>query len=759
MPLIVPVLDDRSFEDLFLELRNRIPVYTPEWTDHHDSDVGITLLQLFAYLGEGLQFRFNQIPEATHVAFLKLLDLPLRPARAARALLRFESKQAAGVRLYMGDQVKAGKVLFTLTQELTVWPLDCVAVARRSLLTEQELAQPGKVGEFIAALDAGVRSAVQASVDAVKLAQGNDETVAPYETVTMGSDGLGAAIDFSNTVDQCAWIAVLAPKEPAIAPALLADPVQGLKRIAGQRLPLSIGFSPKAWFPSIDEAPACGHEAPSLAWQASLAQSKADGSVDYRTVRVAGDTTQGFTCEGTVQLELPADLAILGVPAAPAGLAGTGNFPPELDDDRAQRLWFWLRVWRSDGSRIGEVQLLTLNATSCEQVVAAAAQLLGTGTGQPDQAYQLADAPVVLDDRYPVEVQVEEQGVWTDWLRVENFDASGPGDPHFAVDAEAGTVRFGARAPQLGERIRVNRYHTSRGDAGNVPPQSIDKLGATLPSPVPPAPLRRPQMPPGVKLTNPLRAYGGLDSESMDAALRRIPTELRRNWRAVCQDDFASLAKETPGLELARAECLPLFHAPSRERKPGCVSVIVWPARDPQHPDSPLPDAWELAQVCAWLDRWRLVTTELYVIPPTYRRIAVAVSVKVREGYGLDAVRDWVDVLLRQYLAPLPPYGPDGRGWPLGRRVLARELEGAAMQVEGVEYIESLRLDFATPGANGQPETWSSTEVLKIADWEVPALAAVTVVDDLTPLPAPGTGVAPPPTRPPVAVPAPREEC
>jgi hypothetical protein len=112
---------------------------------------------------------------------------------------------------------------------------------------------------------------------------------------------------------------------------------------------------------------------------------------------------------------------------------------------------------------------------------------------------------------------------------------------------------------------------------------------------------------------------------------------------------------------------MPLFHAPSRSRKPGNVSVVVWPARDAQHPNAPLPDARELAEVCAWLDRWRLVTTELYVIPPTYRRIAISVSAKVSDGYGLDAVRDWVDVLLRQYLAPLPPYGPDGQGWPLGR--------------------------------------------------------------------------------------------
>ncbi|MFZ5543153.1 MAG: putative baseplate assembly protein, partial [Pseudomonadota bacterium] len=748
----------------FAELRNRIPVYNPEWTDHHDSDVGITLLQLFAYLGEGLQFRFNQIPEATYVAFLKLLDMPMRPAAAAQALLRFESKVANGVVLYAGDQAKAGKTLYTLTQDTTVWPLDCVAVARRSLLSEEDLTKPERLREFIQALDPGVRTTVQASVDAVREQKGAEETVAPYETVTLASDGLGDAVDFSNTVDGCMWIAVLASEELKVPVEDLADPVKGLKRVAGRTLPLAIGFSPAHWFPTIDQAPVCGQEdGPSLQWQASLAAPKADGSTDYMPVRVAGDTTQGFTREGVVRLELPADLGVLGAPAAPEGLEGTGSFPPTLDDDRAERLWFWLRVWRGDGSRIGEVKLLTLNAVPCEQVVAASAQMLGSGTGQPDQQYTLASAPVLLDARYPVKLQVEEQGAWTDWSRVDNLDASGAGDRHFTVDAEAGTVRFGtagsARVPQLGERIRVTAYHTGGGAAGNVPALAIDKLGDGLSSPTPADPLRRPTQVSGLKLGNPLPAYGGIDSESIDEALRRIPTELRRNRRAVARDDFASLAMETPGVELGRAECMPLFHAPSKTPKPGCVSVVVWPARDAQHPNAPLPDAWELAQVCSWLDRWRLVTTELYVIPPTYRRIAIAVSVKVREGYGLDAVRDWVDVLLRQYLAPLPPYGPDGHGWPLGRRVLARELEGAAMQVEGVEYIESLRLDFATPSADGKSESWSSTEVLLLSDWQVPEVAAITVVDDTTALPAPGTGLQPPPVKPPVPVPVMKDEC
>lgn len=765
MPLIAPVLDDRSFEALFAELRGRIPVYNPEWTDHHDSDVGITLLQLFAYLGEGLQFRFNQIPEATFLAFLQLLDMPLRPAQPARALLRLTSRGPEGVALYAGDQVRAGETVFTLTQDATIWPLDCITVARRSVLTPEALADPERLSAYVADLDPGVRATVQASADAVREAFDPEATVAPYEVDTLASDGQGEPLDFRNTVDGCVWVAVLADPASRLAPADLADPVLGIRRVAGRPLALSLGFAPAQEFPALDQVRACGEgDSASLLWQASLAALRADGSPDYVPLRISGDTTGGLTHEGVLRLELPVDPAPLGVPEAPPELAGTGAFPPVLDDALADRLWFWLRAWRGDGSHVGRVQLLTLNAVPCEQVAAARPQLLGVGTGQPGQAYSLAGTPVLLDARYPVRLQVEEQGVWTDWVRVDEFDASAPDDRHFRVDAEAGVVRFGDRmaghVPEPGERIRVLGYHTGGGSAGNVPPRAIDKLGDALQAaPTPPAPLRRPAQVSGLKLGNPLAAHGGVDGESLEQALARIPAELRRNRRAVTRDDFASLAYETPGVALARAECLPLFHAPSRQAQPGCVSVVVWPAHDAQHPRAPLPDAAQLTRVCAWLDRWRLVTTELYVIPPSYRRIALAVSVKVHAGHGLDAVRDWVDTVLRQYLAPLPPHGPDGSGWPLGRRVQARELEGAVMQVEGVEYVQALRLDHASAGADGADETWAAIGVLPLAPWELPELVGVTVVDERTALPAPGSGLQPPLSRPPVPVPQMKDEC
>ena len=60
-------LDDRTFEQLVAEAKRRIPGYTPEWTDLNDSDPGMTLVQLFAWLSEMIIWRLNRVPEKNFV--------------------------------------------------------------------------------------------------------------------------------------------------------------------------------------------------------------------------------------------------------------------------------------------------------------------------------------------------------------------------------------------------------------------------------------------------------------------------------------------------------------------------------------------------------------------------------------------------------------------------------------------------------------------------------------------------------------------
>lgn len=736
MPLPNPILDDRSYQQLRDELVRRIPVYTEEWTDHNVSNPGITLIELFAFLGENLLFRFNQLPETTKLAFLRLLQIPLRPATAARALVIMTTEEAFGVLVPPQLETKAGSLSFETCMEVHVWPISCVAAGRIRSAPPDQKTEP-EVYEF-----------ALRTLDAIGPLDAN-QTPVYYKTETVPRDGNGLPVDFDATVDGNLWVAILGEK--------------GVDLNQLGNAIFNLGFVPDPLVPALDQIDSCPGagvltKGPAVEWQISSGKLDNNAQPIYHKVTVEGDTTRGLSQEGVVRLRLPRKSTDFGnFPVSDPDQLGAGDLPPLLDDEMSAKVLFWLRTFRRDQSRFGKVLFVGANAAEVVQAKKARPEFLGTGTGQPDLHYRLVHKPVIEGSLI---VEVEEVGGWQRWTAVDGFYASGPDDRHFVVDLEAGEVRFGngvqGLPPQIGQRIRAVEYRFGGGAEGNVPPKAITKLVVPAPNEVAIAPdvLAKLQAHPP-KATNPLRAFGGSAAETITAALDRIPGELRRRDRAVTMTDFQELALMTPGASVGRAECLPRFHAPSRTPdRAGVVSVVVWPLEDAGHPNAPLPDRNLLRTVCNWLDTRRLVTTELYVIPPTYRKVAVSVGLHVKPGYGVEAVRRWVELVIRQYLAPLPPYGPAGGGWPLGRRVHGPELEAAALQVEGVEFIEGLLV----AGFDEQTQAWLPGSA-DLALYEVPELAEISVVEGAD-IPVPGQAVTPV-SSPAVPVPIPvlREEC
>ena len=215
----------------------------------------------------------------------------------------------------------------------------------------------------------------------------------------------------------------------------------------------------------------------------------------------------------------------------------------------------------------------------------------------------------------------------------------------------------------------------------------------------------------------------------MAQASERLPQLLRHNDRAVGRDDFADLALETPCAGIGRAHCLPR-HLPHQrlDEIPGVVTLIVIPAYDPLHPDEPMPDRDQLQRVCAWLEPRRLVTTELFITPPTYVRLSVSVAVEAEPEVGEETLRRQVELALRQLLAPLPPFGPDGQGWPFGRDVGERDLEAAVLRVQGVRLVNGVLITARAVDAFGRISTTTSLQRLPLEAWQLPSLRQVQVV-------------------------------
>ncbi|MFO7567698.1 MAG: putative baseplate assembly protein [Enhygromyxa sp.] len=740
MPLPSPILDDRSYAQLRDELIRRIPVYNREWSDHNPSDPGITLIELFAYLGETLLFRFNQIPEATKLEFLRLLQIAQRPPQPARGLLRLapqiDPSKLEIPLIAQGTVARAGAIEFELQTEVRALPLSAVALCKAA----RELPDPDEEPERFAEL--------QAVIDALD-GLDSDEEIASYEPLELDPEAQGPAVDFNEAVDGCLWIALIAPDD--------LDPIEVRDALVGHQeapLLLNLGFVPDLAAPPPEQVDPCPGEGGSgsgsaIEWQISTGQISGD-QPSYLALKLAGDSTGGLEREGVVRLQLPRRADELGNFAVAPELIGARDFPPAIDEQLAPQVVAWIRAFRRDGAGFGKVQWIGANVSELIQQRQAKTAFLGTGDGQPDQVVSLLHAPVIPGS---LVLEVEEPEGWVRWTEVDGFHASREDDRHFVLDHASGQVRFGnglgGRAPQWGQRIRAKRWLWGGGVEGNVAARAITKIDAAK-----------------VEGDNPLPAWGGAAGETIAEALERIPGELRRRDRCMARRDFSELALQTPGTDLIRAETLPRFHPPTRvSEAAGIVSVVVWPRRDPLHPSAPVPDSRTLRRVCEWLDARRLVTTELYVIPPRYVKIAVAVGIVVKPGYPIEGVRRWAELILRQYLAPVPPHGPEGQGWPLGRRVVAGELEAAVSQVEGVEYVRNLRL----AGWDAPSESWVEVVADREADPpieatielrldELPELAEVTVIDG--PAMAPGQQIGPPPpAKTPVPVPLEREEC
>jgi hypothetical protein len=92
MTLPLPKLDSRRYDDLVAEALRRVPRYTPEWTNHNDSDPGKALIGVNAWLTETLLYQINRVPDQNYVAFLNLLGITPRPAKSAVAELAFQLK-------------------------------------------------------------------------------------------------------------------------------------------------------------------------------------------------------------------------------------------------------------------------------------------------------------------------------------------------------------------------------------------------------------------------------------------------------------------------------------------------------------------------------------------------------------------------------------------------------------------------------------------------------------------------------------------
>jgi predicted phage baseplate assembly protein len=364
------------------------------------------------------------------------------------------------------------------------------------------------------------------------------------------------------------------------------------------------------------------------------------------------------------------------VVAAPAGRPARA----QIGDVAAPRYWLRIRLAEPRYDRLPRLAQVLVNTTTASQATTLRDEVLGGSDGMPDQGpFRLSSTPVVGE----MALEIDEGSGFQAWEEVDDLAASGPADRHFMLDRAAGEIWFGngrfggiptANAANPTANIVARRYLAGGGARGNVGAGSVTVLQSAVP---------------GIdSVTNPRPASGGADRESLDDAKRRAPGALKARGRAVTAEDFVTLTLATPA-PVRRAEALPLRHPGFPDVDvPGAVTVIVVP--DVPGP-APRPSEATLRLVCRQLSAHRLVTTEVFAVGPTYRRVKVVGDIVVRGDADLGTVRDALAERLTAWLHPLSG-GDDGGGWPFGGTIYASSLYRVALQVPGIDRIRDNQL-------------------------------------------------------------------
>ena len=699
MPLIPPALDDRSYNDLVQDMLASIPAHTPEWTIQQPGDPGRTLIELFAWLADSILYRANLIPERQRLAFLKLLGLPLQPAAAAHGMLSIFSdpSKTTAVTLAAGASVP-GQVTFETLAELDVLPVTAQAYIKAPLTAEQSTAAMP--------LLQGLKSLYNLP----SLPSGY--TTTPVFINNM-ADPNGVDV-FGGTIDQCIWIALLAPK-----PANLSDIRATLGGKSGQRI-LSLGFMPALG--SDDPFADLSLAAVPATWQISGNTAAGQPPV-YYSLSLASDTTQGLTAAGVVQLMLP-QASDIGAPANDVRVdqqSGVGPKPPRIDDPNIDSMLVtWIRVNVQSALTLGWAGV---NAVEIDQRTTYQNVIAGVSDGSANQQFALAQTQI---DPGTFQLDVDMPGLGFQlWTAVDDLAVLQGPVPAFVLDPEAGTVSFGNQMqgmiPPISRRVRARLMRAGGGAAGNLPAGTLTAIQATDVSG---------NAVSGLTVQQPIDTSGGADSETLDQAEQRIPATLRHQERAVTADDYKNLVQEMPGSGVARVEVLPLFKPQTRDPNvPGVVSVMVIPPKANFQPPCPRADRTMLENVYAYLNPKRPVAAEMYVIGTEYVDLGLSVAVEVRSGFGLLQVSQQVEQALRSYLWPDAPGGAANQGWPLGRNVRSLELEVIVSQVPGVVEVNGLLLFQLQSGGTYQPlgVNTSGNSELTLQSWQLPELLQVLV--------------------------------
>ena len=524
MPLQVPQLDDRNFEQIVNEVIARIPVHTPEWNNFNNSDPGITLVQLFSFMMENLLYRTNRLPEANRIKFLSLLGIPLRPASPGYGLVSFTNDRGPVQALAVepGLELYAGKTPFRTRTDVNILPATAMAFYKRPIELDAQQSQ---------------------QYETVYASLLNSDQPAFYETVLLEAPAAGKALpevdlhpDTGDTLDGSLWVALIAAK---------GVPVDAVRKAIAEQT-LSLGIFPSLWnkVQALEAESLESEKLPDPGLVFDIAAPKDPNYIVSRYSSLVVEHAENvLEVPGIVQVKLPPEAALQLWNFDPSE-EGTQDFPPLIQDrELASRIVTWIRIKASNTNALESKKLswVGINVARVIQALRVENERIGIGTGTPSQSFKVANTPVIIEPEsssltanapgitptFTLQV-IDNQGNGKKWDRVDDLRTASSEEKVYTLDPESGVITcgnglYGKRFP-FGSVLRAS-YEYGGGLQGAVAIGALNKA---------------PTLPGGIKVSNPVDTWGASAGETATggngrhdlARLRGLDGNHAGEWRA-----------------------------------------------------------------------------------------------------------------------------------------------------------------------------------------------------------------------------------
>ena len=650
MSLVAPKLDDRRFDDLVAEAIQRIPHYCKEWTDHNDSDPGVTLIELFAWMTDLLLYRLNQVPDLHYIRFLQMLGIKLREPIAAQVPVTFwlAGPQPTAVTIPEGTEVAStqteteSSIIFTTTENFIIMPPELRMILRHARDEKKTYEEVN-----LKRLEVGFEG-VDLFLPVPKV---DDAFYFGFE-----NDLSHHLLGFEAEFDPAYGAGVDPTQPPYVWEAASGDPQQ-------------------PWIPCEPDI----------------------------------DTTRSMNGMGMIRIHLPK----LGKHS----LAGSERYWVRVrikeitPQERARGMRPFVKSPRMQKCLIASWGG-TLPAVHARRIQR---EFLGRSDGSPGQRFHLQSTPILKRDAGERLVVQSEDEPAQAWIEVADFSDSGAHDHHYTLDSVSGELRLGpairqqdgtiklyGEIPPRGSNLIFDCYRYGGGQEGNVQAGILNTLKTSIPY--------------VDRVMNRQAASGGLDAETLEAAMQRAPSLLRSRDRAITESDFEYLARQALPAGIGRVKCLQVPGATTGKMAPGQVYVLVIPRLT--RPETQLdprqlelrPD--DVATLSAYLDERRLLTTHIDIRAPAYHWTAV--KVKLQAAPEADRAKVEAEVLRRlyRYLNPLTG-GTNQDGWPFGRDLFLSDVYQCLQGIPDVLFVRSVDMHNAKPGGEAQSTPVERIEVLR----------------------------------------------